>query len=94
MTKSRKIKALGDYNKAVEINPDNYQTYHNRGILFIQTGKYENALKDFDACLEKYPNFVWAMEKRAEVLGKLGRHREAQRDLNKAKELMKLWHKM
>ncbi len=40
-------KALENYNKAIELNPNDADTCENRGLTYVEMGKYEEAAKDF-----------------------------------------------
>lgn len=50
--------ALNDYNKAIELNPDYYKAYNNRGILNAsELNNLNDALKDFDKAIEINPEY-------------------------------------
>jgi len=40
--------ALNEYKKAIKINPNPFQIYLNRGILYMNYEKYDDAIKDFN----------------------------------------------
>ena len=46
-----KNNALKDYNRALELAPDNAGIYYNRGVLFVSQENYDSALKDYNAAL-------------------------------------------
>ena len=48
--------AIEDYNKAIELNPDNELDYHNRANAKYNIGLYEEAMKDYNKSLELNPN--------------------------------------
>lgn len=53
--------ALKDYNKAIELKPDYYKAYNNRGILKSSELKKDNdALKDFEKAIEINPDYAEA----------------------------------
>ena len=41
------IKAIANYNRAVELDPKDIYSYNNRGLSYINLGKYESAIADF-----------------------------------------------
>jgi tetratricopeptide (TPR) repeat protein len=49
-------KALGDLNKAIEIDPKNASAYHSRGLIYYEQADYENAVKDFLKSSDYSPN--------------------------------------
>lgn len=57
--------------------PDNQTLMYQRGILLTHTLAYEDAIKAFDECLGKYPDFGHAMMSKAFCLHMVGRYDEA-----------------
>ncbi len=57
-------KAIADYNKALNLNPDSVDVYYNRGLAYNKTGKYDLAIKDFSRVLDIDPNYKNAMNYR------------------------------
>jgi tetratricopeptide (TPR) repeat protein len=43
---------LKDFNKAIELNPNDVDYYYNRGILYCRLEEYQEALSDFNKVLE------------------------------------------
>ena len=39
--------ALKEFNKVIEIDPQNWRAYHNRGLSKLELGEIEGALEDF-----------------------------------------------
>jgi DnaJ family protein C protein 3 len=72
--------ALTHYHAAVEGDPDNYQTYYKRALVFMALGKYSQALKDLDRVIELKHDFTSAVLQRASLLLKQGRLNEAHID--------------
>ncbi len=61
--------AIKNFNKAIELNPNNAISYHNRGLAYFKTGsKYtpegraslENAISDLGRAIELKPDYVEA----------------------------------
>jgi DnaJ family protein C protein 3 len=64
--------ALTHFHAAVEGDPNNYQIYYKRALVFMALGKYHQALKDFDKVIELKPDFSAAVLQRASLLLKQG----------------------
>lgn len=48
MNDKKNDKALLDFNKSLELDPKSYKAYHNRGALYMNGNKFEEALSDLD----------------------------------------------
>ena len=48
--------AIADYNKIIQINPNNSIAYLNRGINYRYMSKYLEPLQDFKKCNSLLPN--------------------------------------
>ena len=48
------------YNKALELEPNNYRTWNERGIALIKLGRYEEAIASYDKALEIKPDYYLA----------------------------------
>lgn len=51
------IKAMGDLNKAIEMDPYTAQSFSARGFLYFQQGEYNRALADLDEAIRLDPYF-------------------------------------
>ena len=80
-------KAIGECNKAIEINPEYAPVYNNRGFAYIGKGKYEQAISDFDKAIEIDPEFAMAYNNRGYAYGVKGQYEQAISDSNKAIDL-------
>ena len=49
--------AIAAYEKAIEIEPNYYQTWYNKGIALSDLVRYEEAIYAFDQALEIKPEF-------------------------------------
>ena len=49
---------MEDYNKAINLNPNDAGFYYNRGILYHDMEKYENAMEDYNKAINLNPNFA------------------------------------
>jgi len=72
-------KAIQEYNRAIETNPDNGGLYGTRGATFRRLGDYESAIKDLTRAIE-LGAINWMMH-RAEVNLVLKRYSESLTDL-------------
>ena len=50
-----KKKAIEDYNRAIELNPESAMVYNNRGICYKKLGETQKAKKDFQKAAELDP---------------------------------------
>lgn len=78
--------AIQDFNKAIELNPNNYNAY-NRGIVHSQSDKYELAIQDYTEAIKINPNFASAYHNRGAAYDSLKKYQQAIADFNKAIEL-------
>ena len=74
-------KALRDFNKALELDPNNFDILMKRSALLMDGGRPDLALNDLDALLKTQPRSVKAHGNRAYILARMGRHDEAIREL-------------
>ncbi|MGC1248328.1 MAG: tetratricopeptide repeat protein, partial [Spirulinaceae cyanobacterium] len=59
------------FDKAIEIKPDLYQAWNNRGAALEKLGKYQEAIFSYDKALEIQPDDQIAIENRRLLLEKL-----------------------
>lgn len=64
--------ALTHFHAAVEGDPENYQIYFKRALVFLALGKYNQALKDLDKVIDIKTDFTPAVLQRANLLLKQG----------------------
>jgi tetratricopeptide (TPR) repeat protein len=70
----------------LEINPNNVLAYFNRAALFIETGRFRDALEDYNRAIELYPDFANAYMNRSYVKYQLGQNFSAQEDRDLARK--------
>lgn len=80
--------AIDDFNRSIQLFPENAATYNNRGNLLLALGLPKEALRDFDRAILLSPSFSAAYANRAACNDKLGQSEEALRDYTRAIELM------
>ena len=59
--------ALKNYDKALEIKPDHFFAYNNKGITLKDLNRYEEALKSYDKAIKINPSFVEAYNNRGNI---------------------------
>ena len=47
------------FNKVLEIDPDNYLAYYNRGLAYKNMNEYKNAIADLNYCIKVDPSNSW-----------------------------------
>ena len=80
-------KAINDYNKAIEFNPNKVSYYAERADLYAKQKEYLNAIKDYNKAIELNPNNAVYYSKRAKVYEQQNEYDKALTDYNKAIEL-------
>lgn len=84
--------ALKDYNRALEVFPENAEAYANRGVAYIRMQRHDEALSDFNKALTLTPNIpAYVYYNRASVFEALGQTKNAYKDLKKASALDPEW---
>ncbi|HEC56454.1 MAG TPA: tetratricopeptide repeat protein [Candidatus Syntrophoarchaeum butanivorans] len=73
--------AIKDFDKAIELNPDDAEAYHNRGIAYTKLGEYDEAIKDFDKAIELNPDDAEAYHNRGNAYARLGEYERAREDM-------------
>ncbi|MFC1895156.1 trypsin-like peptidase domain-containing protein [Thermodesulfobacteriota bacterium] len=79
--------SIGNYTKAIIMDPKFTEAYGNRGLACLVKGVYDQAISDFQKALEIDPNFVDAYINRGVAWGIRGYHDRAIADHNKAREI-------
>ena len=80
-------KAIADFDRALDLHPQNADFYSNRGLAKSSLGHYEEAIADFDTALDLNPQHAHAYSNRGLAKSRLGQHEEARVDLQHASEL-------
>lgn len=52
--------AIADFDKAIQLQPDNAMTYYNRGVANGGKGENELAISDYDKAIQRNPDFAEA----------------------------------
>lgn len=72
------------YTKAIELDPQDFYSYGNRGLAYDDLGQYEKAIKDYNKVIELDPLNALAYNNRGLVYKNLGQYEKAIEDYNKA----------
>ena len=79
--------ALKSFDRALEIQPNDYRAWANRGIVFDSLQRYEEAIQNFNFSLDIQPNESHTWNNRGLSLWDLGKFEEAVLDFDKALEI-------
>jgi tetratricopeptide (TPR) repeat protein len=82
--------ALADFNRAIDLDPDDARAISKRGETYREMGRYGEALADFNRAIDLHPALEWlewAIANRGETYRRMGRYGEALEDLNRAFDL-------
>lgn len=80
-------KALTKYSDAINLKPDKYDHWGDRGTTYFRMGNYEAAIQDFQKSLELKPDAEKVHRNMGSALGAAGRYNEALGYFNRALEL-------
>lgn len=79
--------AIAEFNKAIEINPNDAQAYNNRGEAYFHKGNYDQAISDSNKAIELDPNSDQAYANRALAYHSKGEYDMAWEDVHKVESL-------
>lgn len=79
--------AMGEFTRAIELDPGYYFAYYNRALVYYQSGDLESSLADYSKATELHPdNAYWTFE-RGFIHLELGDREKAIIDLERSLEL-------
>lgn len=79
--------AIKAYSQALELDPENAETWYDRGVAYIQTQQPGKAIDDYTKAIDLDPGFSIAWNNRAAALASIGEYHAAIRDCTQAIEL-------
>ncbi|MBZ9786995.1 tetratricopeptide repeat protein [Psychroflexus sp. CAK57W] len=79
--------ALSDLNKSIELNPNIYISYYNRGKIKLKLNDFKGSISDCNKAIEIIPNFVLAYYVRAFAKIKIENYEGAIDDFNRLIEI-------
>lgn len=80
-------KAMADYSKAIEIDPNYTDAYYSRGNAWDNSGQFDKAIADYSRAIEINPKLTQAYYNRGAAYGKIGQPDLAIADCSKAIEI-------
>jgi len=80
-------RAFVQYERALQLNPDNTQVHYKKGLLFMVEGLTKEAIAEFQEVLKKEPNHSLAYEGMGLALFKSGQSEAAEEHFQKALDL-------
>lgn len=84
-------RAIKDYDKAIDLDPQDARAFYNRGISFRRLGQTDRAIIDYSQAIEIDPRYGKAYYNRGIAHEALGRFDAAIQDTEKAIELDGAW---
>ncbi len=79
--------AIRAYTEAIELNPNDYSFFNNRGVTFHAKGEFENAIADYTKAVEINPYHFSSYNNRGAAYEDIGIIEQAIADYRKALEL-------
>lgn len=55
----RFVEAVQEYDRAIEVDPDNLTAYNNKGYAFIRLGYFKEAIEPLKYAIDKDPSYIW-----------------------------------
>ena len=80
-------RAIDDYTKAIDLNPNYANAYNNRGLVYENKGEVERAIEDFNRAIQLNPNLAETHNNRALTYKDQGEIERAINDFNRAIQL-------
>jgi len=77
-------KANENYQIAIELDPENFNSYNNRGYNLILQGNYEKAIPDLNKCIEINPEYAFAFNNRGLAKIKSGEPEQGLADIRRS----------
>ncbi len=85
--KGKHDKAIEEFNKAIQLNPNNAAAYVNRGEILCRERKYDDAIQDFSKAIQLDPDNADVYCSRGWIWKKKRKYDKAIEDYNKAIKL-------
>ena len=86
---------IKDFNKVIELKPDDAEAYKMRGIAYNKKGEPDLAIQDFNKAMEIKSDYADAYNGRGVALGIKGKHDLAAQDFGSAIQLApKTYHSL
>ena len=76
--------AITSYDRALQLNPDDYQIWYNQAFELAALGRYKEAISSYDRALQLNPNNYQVWNDRSNLLAYVGMEKEALDSVEKA----------
>ncbi|ABA21830.1 TPR repeat protein [Trichormus variabilis ATCC 29413] len=76
--------AIANYEQAIQLNPNSYEYWFNRGLTLFHLERFVEAIASYDQAIEIKPDYYKAWYNRGGTLGQLGLYEEAVASLKQA----------
>jgi tetratricopeptide (TPR) repeat protein len=76
-----------NYNKVIQLNPDDALAYNNRGNAYFNLGQYQRAIEDYNEAIRLKPDDALAYNNRGNAYKNLRQYQRAIMDYNEAVRL-------
>jgi len=80
-------RTVADYDKLIELDPNNADAYYERGDFYYETDEYNKAMADYSKAIQLNPNYADAYYNRGCAYGEISEYDKAITDYSKAIEL-------
>jgi len=77
-------RAIEDYDRAIELNPNFAEAYNNRGVAYAELNEHERAIEDYEKAIALNPNFAEAYNNRGVAYAELNKYERAIKDYDRA----------
>jgi len=79
--------AIADFDRAIQLDPQDAKAYSNRGAAYADLGQYEQAIADFDQAIQINPQYAEVYTNRGAAYAGLGQYEQAITDYDRAIQL-------
>src|SRR6266536_168770 len=79
--------ALADFDRALQLRPDDYRSLADRGVTYRGMERYDEALADLNKAIDLDPSYAWAIASRGQTYRDMKRYDEALADFTRAIDL-------
>jgi len=86
-SRGRNEEAIIEFNRYIEVRPNDPIAYEVRGDSYYDTGRFDKAIDDYSTSIKLEPKLAEAYDKRAITYAELGDYEKSIKDLSKAIEL-------
>lgn len=87
ITQGQLEQAIAEFDRAIELDPDDVEVYATRGFAYIALGQFERGIADYDTAIELESENPILYNDRGFAYAELGKYERAVADYDKAIEL-------